>query len=235
MKSAILSLLMAVILTGCAADTQQPTAGPDKFEISPAIESIFINKSVDFKLVDSTTGEPVERPGWRIASPHNVPGDRGLMRSDGRYTAPRLAPEPSIVRIEAYSGGLWTQAEFVVVNPDWPPKGTPRPGDSHLHPVYGAPPKIVTSKPIDTGMRTGESVRFTAFDMTGRPLVVHYHEIVRQNEVVDYAGTITQDGVYTAPPVVPDPPQVWIHIRYLREGAEPGSTALRGTSIRILP
>ena len=70
MKSAILSLLMAVILTGCTAGTQQPTAGPDKFEISPAIESIFINKSVDFKLVNSTTGEPVERPGWRIASPH---------------------------------------------------------------------------------------------------------------------------------------------------------------------
>ncbi len=227
-------LIVALAMVGCAADTPQPTARPDKFEISPAIESIFINKSVDFKLVDAATGEPAERSGWRIASPHNVPGDRGVMRRDGSYTAPRLAPDPAIVRIEAYSGGLWTQTEFVVVNPDWPPE-TPRPGDSHLHPVFGAPPTIRTSKPIDAGLRTGESVRFTAFDVTGRPLLVSHYEVEHKDEVVDYAGSVTTDGVYTAPSVVPDPPRVWINILYYREGAEPGSIALTGRSIKILP
>ena len=235
MKSAILTLLVPVILAGCTTNTPQPTARLDKVEISPSIDSVFVNKSVDFELVDSATGELVEPAGWRIASPHNVPGDRGVMRSDGRYTAPRLAPEPPTVQIKAKSGGHWTQAEFVVVNPDWPPEGTPRPGDSHLHPVYGAPPKIITSKPIDSGLRTGESVRFTAFDMTGRPLVVHHYEVEHQDEVVDYAGSITHDGVYTAPSVVPEPPRVRINILYYREGAEPGSLALIGPSIKILP
>ena len=234
MRKTLFLFLFALALTGCAAGTPQPTTEPDKFEISPAIESIFINKSVDFKLVDSTTGEPVERPGWGIASPHNVPGDRGVMRSGGRYTAPRMAPEPPTVQIGAYSGGRWTRAEFVVVNPDWPPE-TPRPGDSHLHPIFGAPPTIRTSKPVDAGLRTGESVRFTIFDMTGRPLMVSHYEVEHKDEVVDYAGSVTTDGVYTAPPVVPDPPYVHINIVYFREGAEPGSTALIGPSIKILP
>ena len=113
------------------------------------------------------------------------------------------------------------------MNPDWPPKGTPRPGDSHLHPVYGAPPKIRTSKPIDAGLRVGESVSFTAFDMTGRPLLVSHCEIKHQNLVVDYAGTVTSDCVYTAPSVVPDPPRIRIHIKYFREGGRPGQPRSR--------
>ena len=122
-----------------------------------------------------------------------------------------------------------------MVNPDWPPGGTPRPGDSHLHPVYGAPPEIRTSKPIKAGLRVGESVRFTAFDMTGSSLLVSYYEIEHQDQVVDYAGTITSNGVYTAPPVVPDPPRVQINIVYFREGDRPGSLALTGPTTTILP
>ena len=234
MRNTLFLFLVAVALAGCTADTSQPTPEPVGFEISPPVDSILINRSVEFELVDTETGKPVERPGWRIASPHNVPGDRGVMRSDGRYTAPRIAPEPPSVRIEATSGGRRAQAEFVVLNPDWPPEGTPRPGDSHTHPVFGYM-KINTSKPIDAGLRVGESVRIMAFDRTGRPVVVSHHEIVQNNRVVDYAGTITPNGMYTAPSVVPDPPRVQINILYLREGGEPGSLSLLGKGIEILP
>ena len=165
-----------------------------------------------------------------------MPGDRGVIRSDGRYTAPRLIPDPPSVRIWANTGDRQVFAEFQVSDPARPdPEATEIPGSSQSHPVFGVPPKIRASKPIDAGLRAGESVRFTAFDMTGRPLLVSYYEIEHQDEVVDYAGTMTQDGVYTAPLVVPDPPYVQINVVYFREGAEPGSTALIGHPIRILP
>ena len=71
--------------------------------------------------------------------------------------------------------------------------------------------------------------------MAGRPLLVSHCEIERQDQVVDYAGAITSDCVYTAPSVVPDPPRVRINIMYFREGSRPGHLALVGPSIKILP
>ena len=235
MRNALFLLIAAVALAACAAETPQPPPEPAGLRISNPVDVIFVNDTFDFRAMDAATGEPVERPGWRIVSPHNVPGDRGVMRSDGRYTAPRLAPDPPTVQIEAKSEGRRGRAEFLVVNPDWPPEGTPRPGDGHLHPVYGTPPEIRTSRPIKAGLRVGESVRFTAFDMTGRPLLVSHCEIQHNNQVVDYAGTITSGCVYTSPSVVPDPPRVQINIMYLREGGRPGHLALVGPSIKILP
>ena len=234
MRNALFLLIAAVALAGCAAETPQSTAGLGKLEIHPSKDSIFTNKSVGFKLVDSETGKSVKGALWSIASPHNVPGDRGVIRSDGRYTAPRIAPEPPTVRIEAGTQGRRAQAEFVVVNPDWPPGGTPRPGDSQGHPVFGFM-KVKMSRPVDDGLRVGESVRITVLDGTGRPVVVSHHEIEHQGQVVDYAGTITHDGVYTAPSVVPAPPRVQINILYFREGDRPGGLALIGPSITILP
>ena len=235
MRNTLFLLIAAVALAGCTAETPQPTPEAVELEISPLVDVIFVNDTVDFRAMDAATGEPVKEAWWSIASPHNVPGDRGVMRSDGRYTAPRIAPEPPIVQIEAHRGGRRGRAEFMVVNPDWPPEGTLRPGDGHLHPVFGAPPKIRTSRPIEAGLRVGESVRFTAFDMTGRPLLVSYYEIEHNDRVADYAGTITSDGVYTAPSTVPNPPRVWVNIRYFREGRRPGHTSLTGISFRILP
>ena len=235
MRQVLFLFLIVAALAGCTAETAQSTAGLGKLEINPSIDSIFVNNSVQFRVMDTETGEAVEGAWWGIASLHNVPGDRGAIRSEGRYTAPRLAPDPPTVRIEARTQGRRVQSEFMVVNPDWPPEGTPRPGDSHMHPVYGAPPKVRTSKPIDAGLRVEESVRITAFDMTGRPLLVSHYEIRQNNRVVDYAGTITNDGVYTAPSDVPDPPRVQVHILYFREGGMPGHLALVGYGIKILP
>ena len=104
MRNTLFLLIAAVALAGCAAETPQPTPEPIRLEISPSVDSILVNESVDFMLVDTETGEPRERAGWDIVSHHNVPGDRGVMRSDGRYTAPRIAPDPPTVRIAAYSG-----------------------------------------------------------------------------------------------------------------------------------
>ena len=93
-----------ISLVDCAADNLQPTAEPAVIEILPSIDSIFINEAVDFLLVDIETSEPGERASWGITSHHNVPGDRGVMRSDGWYTAPRLISDPQTVQIWAKSG-----------------------------------------------------------------------------------------------------------------------------------
>ena len=84
--------------------------------------------------------------------------------------------------------------------------------------VAAAPPSYVFTKPR-VGFWMPES----------------HHEIVQNNRVVDYAGTITPDGVYTAPSVVPDPPRVQINIMYFREGARPSHLSLIGPGIKILP
>lgn len=93
-----------ISLVDCAADNLQPTAEPAVIEILPSIDSIFINEAVDFLLVDIETSEPVEKASWRIASHHNVPGDRGVMRSDSRYSTPGLIPDLQTVQIWAKSG-----------------------------------------------------------------------------------------------------------------------------------
>ena len=194
-----------------------------------------MNESVDFLLTDTETGELVERPSWRIVSFHNVPGDRGFMRSDGRYTAPRIAPYPPTVQIEGRSEGRRVSAEFLIVNPDWPPGGTLRPGDSHTHPVHGIP-EFKTSRPIDDGLPAGESVRITPLDRTGRPLLVSHYEVKHRDRVVSYAGSITQDGVYTAPTSVPKPwLDVQIYVLYWREGDSPSQISLSGGSIKVVP
>ena len=72
-----------------------------KLEIYLSIDGIFTNRSVEFELMDATSGDSVEG-AWRgIASPYSVPSDGAVIRSDGRYTVPRLAPDLPIVRIEA--------------------------------------------------------------------------------------------------------------------------------------
>ena len=221
---------------GCTAYMPEPTAEPVELEISPSIDGIFLNETVEFRVVNIGTREPLERAGWSIVSPHNVPGDRGVVHSGGRYTALRRVPYPPTVRIRANSGGRHMFSKFQVRDPTRPDPNAPgRPGDSYMDPVHGAPPDIRTSRPIKSGLRVGESVRITAFDRTGRPVVVSHHEIVRNNRGVDYAGTITPDGVYTAPSVVPDLPRFQINILYLLEGGEPGSPSLLGKVIEIVP
>ena len=95
--------------------------------------------------------------------------------------------------------------------------------------------EIKTSRPIDSGLRVGQSMGITAFDGAGRPLLVDHYEVVHNNRVVDYAGAVTCDGLYSAPSTVPDPPLVRIHIIYLLEGARPGQVSLIGPAIEIAP
>ena len=95
--------------------------------------------------------------------------------------------------------------------------------------------EIKTSRPIDSGLRVGQS--WASPRSMGLAVLcwVDHYEIVHNNRVVDYAGAVTCDGLYSAPSTVPDPPLVRIHIIYLREGARPGQVSLIGLAIEIAP
>ena len=244
MKKILLLLIGVMGLAGCVADPPQPTAYPPQ----PTAEAVCSKSPRQSTASSSTrwltsrwwTSKRANRLNERVGAsrPSTMyPATEGVMRSDGRYTAPRLIPDQHTVQIWAKLGGHRVLSEFEVRDPARPdPDATASPGDSHLDPVYGPGSEIKMSRPIDGGLRIGESVAIAAFDRTGRPLLVYNYEIVHENRVVDYAGTITRDGVYTAPPVVPNPPPVRIRIRYFREGASPGHLSSRtGRPIKIVP
>lgn len=84
-------------------------------------------------------------------------------------------------------------------------------------------------------MPVGKSVVFTVRDGTGRLLVVDHCEIQQDNRVVDNAGMITPDCVYTTLSVVTERPTVQISILYFGEGREPPQLSLIGRSVTIIP
>ena len=112
------------------------------------------------------------------------------------------------------------------------PEATARPGD--LNPVFSVK-EIKTSRPIDSGLRVGQSWASPRSMGLAALCWVDHYEIVHNNRVVDYAGAVTCDGVYTVPSAVTVPPLVRIHIIYLREGARPGQVSLIGPAIEIAP
>ena len=222
--------LWAVLATSCGSANTAPT--PGRFEIQPRIEELTLNDSVQFYLLDTATGERIDASGWSIVSPHNVPGDRGVIRSDGLYTAPRESPYEHEVKIRAVKSREESEFTFGIFDPDFPdPEATIFPGQG------GYRIKVIrTSTPIEGGIRAGETVIFSLVDQsTGEPVVVDHFEIQQNNRIIEDGGDITIDGVYTAPAAPPDPPEVRIGIYYLREGGRPGDVSFIGPSILILP
>ena len=68
-------LIAAVALAGCVAETLQPTSEPVQLEISPLVDVIFVNDTVDFRATDAVTGEPVgQGSGGASSAPTACPG-----------------------------------------------------------------------------------------------------------------------------------------------------------------
>ena len=237
-RSIVVGAVAVLAIAGCSGASQDsavttPSPEPPAYRVSLDAERVFLNDIIRFSLLDVVSGEVADTPYWSVTSPHNVPGDRGVMRSDGVYTAPRIAPDPQIVKISARFQKIDYPAEFFVLDPRFPdPDATSSPGGSHT--IFNIR-NIETTRPIENGLPVGESVGFTVTDGTGRPLVIDHYEIRQDNRVVDHAGTITPDGIYTAPLNVPDPPKISIAILYLREGGTPGHLSMIGIGVTIVP
>ena len=88
--------------------------------------------------------------------------------------------------------------------------------------------------PVDSGLSAGQSTKIVTDDGWGGPLIVAQYLVEHQNSVVNYAGTISEDGVYTAPLELPDPPEVSIGVRYYGESREPGHIEGIGMSITLI-
>ena len=235
-RSIVVGAVAVLAIAGCSGASQDsavttPSPEPPAYRVSPDIDRVFLNDSVKFSLANVDTGEVAERASWRIDSPHNVPGDRGIIRSDGVYTAPRISPHSVMIAARLQGNDYFT--EFFVLDPRFPdPDATSSPGDSHT--IFNMR-NIETTRPIENGLPVGESVGFTITDGTGRPLVIDHYEVRQDNKIVTNGGEITSDGIFTAPPSVPEPPDVRIAIMYLREGGTPGQISMIGIGVTIVP
>ncbi len=144
----------AVAVAGCAgASEDPPTATTTPFEITSPPGVVFTDSTVRFTLVNTDTGETVESTRWHVATPHNVPGDRGIMRSDGLYTAPRIVPVPRTVRISVRLGRDYGRAdvfrEIDIIDPAHPdPDATVGPGMT----IYDMH-HLETTRPLEQGLR----------------------------------------------------------------------------------
>jgi hypothetical protein len=212
------SFLFVLAASGCSfpgTDSEASTPVPE-YRVTFGSDRLFTNEVVQFTLINVESGEIAADRHWVITSPHNVPGDRGVMRSDGLYTAPRMVRRPQIVEVRSRYDDIDYFGEFYVLDPRYPdPEAMSMPGGSHT--IFNML-NIETTRPVEEGLPVGESVGFAARDGTGRLLTVDHCEIQRNNRIVDNAGTITPDCVYTAPLVVPEQPKVQISILYFGEG-----------------
>ena len=108
---------------------------------------------------------------------------------------------------------------------------TARPGDSHLNPL-NIPPVISFEPDISGRLALGESVVITVIERNGELRNFVRYEVVHQNEPVTYAGSVTADGTYTAPLILPDPPEVRVRMYYQRAGSD--GLSLLGVPIELV-
>jgi len=227
-----ISIVALALFVNEAWNTSDSSAPVSQYEIHPAIEELAVGESIEFELVDKKSGVAVPA-AFEIVTPHNVPGDRGVF-IENVYTAPRWIPHEHIVTFTARARGEDDVTEHVIeVYKDGMARvdETASPGGSHRSILFR--PKF--DPPIGNGMKLGSSTKLTVDDAFGGDVLVAYYLIEHENEVVDYAGSITNDGIYTAPSVMPDPPNVTIYTAYYREGGESGSLSGVGARIEFIP
>lgn len=223
----VLALYVNEVREGSGYDVPE-----SRYEIQPNLTEIHVGESVTFDLVDKQTGVAVPAV-FEIVTPHNVPGDRGVF-IDNTYMAPRWLTHEHYVTFTARASGEDELTEHVieVLKDGWPRVGEAAwPGLSHMQPQ----PRPSFDPPIDNGLKLGESTRLTVGDGFDGEALVAYYQVEHQNKVVDYAGTISDDGLYTAPLVLPDPPEIHIFTVYYREGGEPGRISGIGATIQLIP
>ena len=220
-----------MLVTACSGDRAEPAVVPSKYEIRPQSFVIDINSSVEFELYDRKSGNPVPAI-FKVSSPHNVPGDRGIF-IESVYTAPRWVPSEHFVTIKAISREADVEVEYPL---EITGNGVPR---AHEEARPGGPymplKRVSFDPPVEGGLKLGASTQIVTDDGWGAPLIVAYYQVQHQNEVIDYAGTISENGIYTAPLILPDPPHVRINVYYYRESGEPGSIGLIGPPIALIP
>ena len=159
---------------------------PIEVNIQPSSAIINVGKSKQFNALvinAHLTNEVI----WSI---ENDPqdGSLGTISNTGLYTAPQNVPDPAQIVIRATS--------------------VEDPSAFGIAPVLIVPPVKVTISPKTQTVNAGTSFKFTANIENADEDPSLKWEVVGGNQ----NGTIEQDGYYTAPDVVPDPPDVTIKV-----------------------
>jgi|GEM_PF-2365469 hypothetical protein len=225
------TIVILALYIGELVESPDFSVPESKYEIRPDIPEIGIGVSVDFELIDKETGESIPAD-FEIVNPHNVPGDRGTFIGN-TFTAPRWIPYEHFVTFTARARGEKEKTQHVVeIFMSGFPRASEqaRPGGPYM------PSKLIAfDPPVDSGLRLGQNTQIMTGDGWGSSLIVAHFFVLHQNEVVDYAGTISDEGIFTAPLELPDPPEVSINVQYYSESREPGHVSGIGKSITLVP
>lgn len=224
----IVTLTILALYANESRRSVEDSAFDTGYEFRPQVTEIHIGESVTFELVDKATGGVVEA-FFEIETPHNVPGDRGVFIGN-TYNAPRWLTHEDYVILKARARGdsSFTRHAIEVFKNGWPRiDETAKPGLSHMQPQQR--PRFEPS--IENGLKLGSSTKVTVSDGFGGDAEIAYIQIEHKGNVVQYAGTISDEGVYTAPDEMISPPEITIRVIYYDEGGSPGDTSQFGSPI----
>ena len=219
MKSRLLLLIVSLaILAGCGGgkSSSSTTTNSANVSISPTTASVPTNTTAQFSASVSNSSSGVF---WLV---NGVIGGNltvGTISTSGLYTAPATVPSPATVTITATSLADTTQSTTATVT------------------ITAGTALSLTLSPSSVSIFTGRTQQFsTTFNTTANTSVTWQVNGVVGGDVTH--GTISSNGLYTAPPTVPSPATVTITAI---SQADPTKTAtaqvtiVLGTTIVVAP
>jgi N-acetylneuraminic acid mutarotase len=169
--------------------------------LSPETATVHVNKSLQFTAtVQNSSNRAVV---WSLSGDGCSGAACGTVSNTGLYTAPASPPEPPFVTVKATSVADSTKSATATVT------------------LFG--PVVVTVRPADVLVTVGRSRWFGAQVDNAIDSRVTWTLSGSMGSGVEY-GTITSDGLYTAPAAVPADPIVTITATSVEDASVSGST-----------
>jgi hypothetical protein len=196
-KAAWLALVYAACATSCAAAVS--------VAITPSIVHVQPGGQAQFTATVSGTSNNVVI--WSLSGTTCSGITCGQITSTGLYIAPAKAPQSNVITVTATSlDDLSASASAAV--------------------ILGATSDITVSvSPLTATVVEGQQQRFVAL-VQGTTITNVTWSLISAACATSSCGTLTQDGLYTAPPSRPTPPQVTIKATSVADPAKSGSATV---------
>jgi Fe-S cluster assembly iron-binding protein IscA len=209
-------LLAAIALLTLLAVTPAFAAGVT-VSVSPNPAQVTPGSTVQLGATVSGTGDTLVI--WSLSGPGCSGIACGTINSQGTYTAPATAPNPPTVTATATSLSDFTTT-----------------GNSTIT-IIPPPPVAITLSPGTVSVKPGAQQQFTVA-VTGSKNTGVTWSIAGSGCVGFYCGLFDPNGVYTAPPQIPNPPTVTITAISNADSTKTASATItigNGISVSVTP
>lgn len=180
----LITFALISILVGCAGNSTKNVAPAIEVRMAPTTTSLAIGSTVQFTAAAVNTANA--GVSFHV---NDIPGGNatlGRITSGGLYTAPATVPNPATVTVKAISMADPTKMATASL-------------------TITSPAMTITITPATANVEVKKTATFTA-TLTGNANTTVTWSVVGGNT----NGTISSDGVYTAPATVPTPATVTI-------------------------